>query len=345
MIVNNQPFFSICITAFNAEQHIERCLRSIAAQSYESYEVIVIDDGSAIPVQIPPVYGNRLQSLRVVRQRNSGPYLARKHAFELAKGDYLLSIDSDDELADINVLFKLRESLLSGADIVLFNAASDANPIQRLLNYEELSQNEIHSFDDVFPLFLSSSCMNALWCKAFSKEVYIASKCSPVSSRLIYAEDRLQTFELMTSAKTYVVLDEILYKYCDNPDSTTNAGFKLDYLEQQLFVESEIVTYSKKHGFSLDDWSIGFLQSILTNIKLLGFNRSLSCKDRKRGYQLVSDSEVYWEAVGIAERSHLDIDGRAISFLLRSRLYGFLCLYTVAISYASRLKHWAQGRA
>lgn len=334
----SQPFFSICIAAYNADRYIGRCLQSIANQSYSSYEVIVVDDGSSNPLRIAPEYRDKVHSLRLVRQKNSGPYHARRHAFDLALGKYLLALDADDELADNSALSKLHDSLSCGVDVVFYNAVTDQQPHQRLLNYEGFSNRESYSFDEVFPMLLSSCSLNALWNKAFSKEAYLASKDTWISPCLAYAEDRLQTFEIMTSAKSYKVLDDILYVYRINPGSTTNSSFRLEYLEQQLFVESKIVAYCKSASMSLDSWSTTFLRSVLTNVKLLGFNTGLTCCERKQGYELVADSDVFWESVRRANPSSLSIEERLLSHLLQHQQYGLLWLYTFAVACASRVK-------
>jgi len=90
------PLFSVIIPAYNRAPFIAQTLRSVLAQSFTNFEVIVIDDGStddtvAIARSFETSFSSRL---RIVQQPNAGP--ARNHAASLATGDYLAFLDSDD---------------------------------------------------------------------------------------------------------------------------------------------------------------------------------------------------------------------------------------------------------
>lgn len=78
----NMPCISICIPAYNAWEAISICLESIAVQAFDDYEVVIVDDGSDIPLELD---GDRLERLgarrvRVTRQENGGTYAARRKA-------------------------------------------------------------------------------------------------------------------------------------------------------------------------------------------------------------------------------------------------------------------------
>jgi glycosyltransferase involved in cell wall biosynthesis len=88
------PEFSVIIPAYNAEQYIERAIHSAIAQSYPASEIIVVDDGSKDRTfEIASGFGS---PVKVIRQPNSGVAMARTTGVQLASGDWIALLDSDD---------------------------------------------------------------------------------------------------------------------------------------------------------------------------------------------------------------------------------------------------------
>jgi len=87
---------SVVVPAYNAARHIERCLESIRRQTFEEFEVIVVDDGSrddtaAIVGRWPD------PRVRLVRQQNQGVSAARNRGIDEARGEWIAFLDADDE--------------------------------------------------------------------------------------------------------------------------------------------------------------------------------------------------------------------------------------------------------
>ena len=88
--------FSVLIPAYNRERYIAQAVDSVLSQTFHDHEVIVVDDGSTDnTVQVLDSYQNRI---RVLRQSNQGPEVARNSAAKIAEGEYLVLLDSDDLL-------------------------------------------------------------------------------------------------------------------------------------------------------------------------------------------------------------------------------------------------------
>ena len=89
--------FTVVVPTYGRPEGLRACLESLAAQQYprSRFEVIVIDDGSAIPAApIAASYDDRLQ-IRVRRQANAGPAAARNHGGMSARGSYIAFLDDD----------------------------------------------------------------------------------------------------------------------------------------------------------------------------------------------------------------------------------------------------------
>lgn len=97
----DNPFFSIVMPAFNAEEHIQRALDSVKRQDFKSWEIVVFDDGSTDSTyEIIKIYSNENNRVRAYRQSNAGPAVARANAIAKAKGKYIVILDADDYIAD-----------------------------------------------------------------------------------------------------------------------------------------------------------------------------------------------------------------------------------------------------
>lgn len=93
----NPPFFSIIIPAFNRAHTIERCLKSIFEQNIHSYEILVLDDGSTDATkEVLQPFMNQIRYLP--SEENLGPNIRKNQGAREAEGQWLIFLDSDDEL-------------------------------------------------------------------------------------------------------------------------------------------------------------------------------------------------------------------------------------------------------
>lgn len=91
-----QPLVSIVIPTHNRPDHLERALESALRQTYENIEIIVVDDGSELSLE---VFEERSPSVRFLKNStNRGACYSRNRGLEIAKGDYINFLDDDDEL-------------------------------------------------------------------------------------------------------------------------------------------------------------------------------------------------------------------------------------------------------
>lgn len=96
------PFFSVIIPAFNAEGYIARAMESVLSQKGSSYELIVVDDGSAdgTAAAVEKLESGCQVDVRLIRQPNAGPGAARNAGIADACGAYILFLDADDCLME-----------------------------------------------------------------------------------------------------------------------------------------------------------------------------------------------------------------------------------------------------
>lgn len=120
MIEKNK--FSIIIPVYNVQKYLPVCIDSILAQNFEKYEVILVDDGSTDESgRICDEYANRDPHCKVVHKKNGGLSSARNMGIEVADGEYLMFIDSDDFLIGDQCLSEIEKRFaIYDADVVVF---------------------------------------------------------------------------------------------------------------------------------------------------------------------------------------------------------------------------------
>lgn len=333
-----QPFFSICIAAYNAGGSIVECLCSIAMQDCQDYEVIVVDDGSENPINIDDSVTARLSSFSLRRISNSGPYAARQVAFDIAQGKYILCIDADDKFLDSSALSILKGVLTNySVDIVVYNASmSEQEPI-RLFDFSSLGENGFVDERAIWGLFTEGYSLNSLWCKAFKRTLYTRGvKKRP---RLLMAEDRLQSLEIMRNASTYWLLDSILYFYRQAPTSTTGGRFDPAYYRQACYVEEEVFSYMMEHNMGVDQWARHFLG--FTSRALLGirYNGTLSWVARRDAYESVRNEKILAVAQSLHSPDSLPWVDAFRLLLLRAGYFAALDVSLFPWKVGSILKH------
>ena len=117
MLNGDSLLISVIIPAFNAEKYISKCVESIVRNSYKNLEIIIVNDGSEDnTLNIAKELKNRDSRIAVINKKNGGVSSARNKGLDIAKGEYVAFIDSDDYISE-NYFETLISETQSGADI------------------------------------------------------------------------------------------------------------------------------------------------------------------------------------------------------------------------------------
>lgn len=144
-----RPLVSVVMPAYNAARWIAQSIESVLAQSYGSWELIVVDDGSTDAT--PAVVSNYSEYVHYVRQQNQGAPAARNRGIREARGDYFLFLDADDLLTP-NALEVLTAFLETHPEIDVaygdgFLIDENGTPFQSLHDYRiRVSESYLEQF-------------------------------------------------------------------------------------------------------------------------------------------------------------------------------------------------------
>ena len=112
MKVYNKPLISVIVPVYGVEKYIEKCLKSIVAQTYRNLEIIMVDDGTKDnSAKICEQYAKEDSRIKVYHKTNGGLSDARNYGIEHSNGEYITFIDSDDyiDIDYIEFLYQLVE--------------------------------------------------------------------------------------------------------------------------------------------------------------------------------------------------------------------------------------------
>lgn len=257
------PRISVIVPIYKVEPYLRKCVDSILSQSFRDFELILVDDGSPDHCgEICDEYAKTDDRIRVIHQKNGGLSAARNAGLDIAQGEWILFIDSDDWIdsgyfdalvaavvkQNVGVsLSTVREVRAGGKTSVVGPAVSDA-----------MSPSEIYAKHGLLAVWA--------WGKLFSREL-IGDLRFPVGK---IQEDEFFTYRVLFKCRKVAVVADVSYNYLQRSDSIVGGKwyheriFALDGMKEQR-------AYFKANGFSLADeavtkrlflWMVGTLGTV-----------------------------------------------------------------------------------
>ncbi len=212
---------SVVVAVYNTGKYLNRCVESILAQSYNNLEILLIDDGSTDDSSaLCDSFAAKDSRVKVIHKINEGLSVARNTALEIAQGEYVSFIDSDDKLSEY--LFENAIAVMEkeNADMVKYNYCICEEELSLV---KEISEYYIMSAQEITEKILVDGFGSQLWQYLFKKSLW-ADIISP-AGRL--AQD-MMTLHLASSKtnKAVVIKDNLYYYYQDRTDNVSNSNKK-----------------------------------------------------------------------------------------------------------------------
>ena len=116
--MQNEPIISVIVPCYNAENELERCVKSICAQDYRGLEIILVDDGSTDgTLAAARNLANQDPRIVCIHKENGGVTSARLAGIQAAGGEWIGFVDGDDEIEPDMYSRLLANAMSSGAEI------------------------------------------------------------------------------------------------------------------------------------------------------------------------------------------------------------------------------------
>ena len=237
---------SVIIPFYNVEKYARECLDSVLSQSLGDIEIICVDDGSADGTS-PILESCEAKDPRVVliKQGNSGPSVGRNKGLEIARGEYVSFVDSDDLLAPGAFEKCYRLAREHGADMVQFNADTFFDSDECKAGFQEYREefqrnmaNNNYNRDwieipgvlsgpEFFALlYRAGGYRSPIWLNVYSKAMIDRHRFRFLEG-LYHADDEF-AFKTHLSARSIAYCEDVFYRRRFRPDSimTTPIGRK-----------------------------------------------------------------------------------------------------------------------
>lgn len=209
---------SVIVPIYNVEKYLKRCIDSILEQDFRDYELILINDGSTDnSLEIAKSYCD--DRIVLINKENEGLSATRNLGIKIAKGEYILHIDSDDwiEQSYFKNMYNLAKK--KDADIVMTGYYIDYD--NGKLIYISPIKEEIEDNIEFCKKVIKGEISSNMWTKLIRKRLYIENGIEHENS-IAYGEDLVVMPRLMYYAKNIEVLEGAYVHYIQNPKSITH---------------------------------------------------------------------------------------------------------------------------
>lgn len=235
------PLISVVVPVYKVEKYLDQCIRSITQQSYENLEILLVDDGSPDNSgAICDAWARKDSRIRVIHKENAGAGAARNTALDVAGGEIISMIDSDDYLHPNMYahLYSLMAEDVDIAECVVGMTESDHMDMDdgtgaqvQLCTAEEAML--LHIRDELF----QQTPPNKLYRKSVIRDVRFPE------GNLI--DDEFFTYRVIGNCRRLAHSSAVMYAYRQQPGSAMHKPFSMKRL-QGLYAKQQRLTFLKE---------------------------------------------------------------------------------------------------
>lgn len=208
-----QGKISIIVPVYKVENELDRCVQSLMKQTYKNIEIILVDDGS--PDQCPKhcdQYANEDERIRVIHKKNGGLSDARNAGLNLAKGEYILYVDSDDYIEVDSCERLINATSNTQVDIIVGNAIMEKPNGYEKMIHSATPAGYIYSAKDFIEKAVHASQWYApAWLNMYRRDFLLQNKLFFKVG--IYFEDMQMLPRVFLRAKKVACIDDVFYHY------------------------------------------------------------------------------------------------------------------------------------
>lgn len=261
------PLISVIVPIYKVEQYLDRCIKSILAQTFKDFELILVDDGS--PDKCPEMcdeWVNKDNRIKVIHQENQGLSAARNTGIKNVKGNYMTFVDSDDWIAYDMLEILLELISKHDADISICNFVRTSIEEKAFSSDDVIEQ--IYSKDEFMNIIMkinSNRTIHYAWAKLYKREL-IDNEHYPVG---MLNEDVEGMFKAVIRSKKIVETSKLGYYYFVNEKSITGQKFGNNFL-CLTEVWNRVLQISKQQAPEYDS-------KVEYNIKRMDFTILIDC--------------------------------------------------------------------
>lgn len=242
---------SVIVPVYNVEQYLRRCINSIIGQTYNNLDIILVNDGSTdICPRICEEYQKKDSRIRVIHKNNQGLGYARNSGLNIAYGEYVVFVDSDDWLSKThieNLVYTIKENHADAVFGSHIRAMSNGQEIVRPIRIKKGIYTGSALQDGILlPLIGAETGFNndvqlepSVWSNMYSMKIIRDNMLYFVNEKQIASEDIFFNFDFIIHSSRIAVVDENGYFYFENQKSLSK-NYKPNRLQRTINYYNEI---------------------------------------------------------------------------------------------------------
>ena len=261
-----KPKISIVIPFYNVAPYFLDCLRSIANQDYDGeVECLLVDDrgqdeSAQIAIDFMNEYEGPISFRIVIREENGGLSAARNSGMDCATGEYIMFVDSDDEISPDCLSKLVRPLLTERYDCVM--GKYDTLPIVHTNPADTLHEGVLLREREIFEAKRDGKISIAAWNKLYRRD-FLRIKDLRFMEGILW-EDTPWTIEFCLLAKSMYIIEDVTYFYRKRCGSITTASWDLDVLiDNHLQISKEIRHFMRLRDVENCDFVFDYLSRLL----------------------------------------------------------------------------------
>ena len=268
---------SIIIPVYNSVKYLEIALKSILDQDYESFEIILVDDGSTDGSEIVcDQFSNKYSNISVLHKKNGGMCSARNAGMRIAKGKYIMFCDNDDIYLPNILKDNLSLAKKYDADIVKFSRlrihVDDENITEESYIYKY--NFSIFKDEEVIKNYrIARNISSGVWCNVYKKSIIDNYSIQfPEDFRFGY-EDMFFNIKYYQYVKKMILNPKVYYHWIQRDTHSTTKKFSENFLyalEKCLEEEYQFILDKNIQNICPGSW-----EDILTNYYVIGYYLAL----------------------------------------------------------------------
>lgn len=322
--MDKNPLVSVIVPVYGTEAYLPACIDSIRNQSYQNLQIILVDDQS--PDRCPEICDHYAQTdarITVIRQKNKGVSGARNTGLAHVSGEYILFVDSDDELYLDAVKSLLQYAVKYNADIVS-GSQTVAGKSDETSRANANAEHTVIRHNQALLLSLAGDERTISACANLFRADFIQDIRFEEGKNI--NEDGFFMFQCYLKKPIMVQRNIAVYQYNSRPGSASRGAFSEKYLDMLYFCERKKKLIAEHYPQYTEQ---AHNMEVRTNLQLL----DVLCRTVDRKYKPLEKQCV--QTVRSLYRYHKPINDHH-KLLARAVKYGFYPLYKWAV----RMKYY-----
>lgn len=233
---------SVIVPIYNVEQQISRCIESILNQQYNNLEVLLIDDGSTDQSgEIAKKYSDKYENVHYYLKENGGLSDARNFGLDIANGEAIIFVDSDDSLIEGRLSVIMNMFFNENLDVLIANAIKVTGDRQYFMRKDSTTNNIVSGMELLFNAQSRNEYNPAVWMNVYKTD-FIKNNNLYFKKGILH-EDEEWFPRVLLNAKKVKTTSIAFYWYMIRENSITTKKNNIENAKSKLYIAQYLHEY------------------------------------------------------------------------------------------------------